>query len=369
MPESYDAFHYITYLGSRWRLIAASAAIAAALAVAVSLLMPAHYTATARIVINPPSGADTRAATAVSPIYLESLRTYEEFASSDSLFQKAAQRFNLSGGPIESLKHRVLKVEIVRNTRILEISATVREARTAQALAQFLAEATVELNRASSSANDRELLGGLEQQAREIRSNLEQTEVAWAAAISGEPTAGLEAAMEESAAERSKLEEQIQNAELEVVDLEERIKAGDSAGEMAKQQTNARARLAELRRQLADLDRQATEREKVLGIRHAHRDRLDAERKAGQAALASIEARLRDARGDSGFRGERLQVIDPGIVPERPSSPNLLLNIGIALLAGLALPVLYLTLRNNYQVRQDSWEHDRFRTAVRTRDE
>ncbi len=118
MSESFDAYRYISYLRSRWRWIAGSAALAVGLAAAVSLLMTPQYTATARIVIDPPAGADLRSAMAVSPIYLESLKTYEHFAESDSLFQKAVQKFGLHGGSIESLKRRVLQVQLVRNTRI-----------------------------------------------------------------------------------------------------------------------------------------------------------------------------------------------------------------------------------------------------------
>ena len=39
----------------------------------ISLLMPREYTATARVVIEPPAGTDSRAAITVSPVYLESL--------------------------------------------------------------------------------------------------------------------------------------------------------------------------------------------------------------------------------------------------------------------------------------------------------
>jgi len=368
MIESFDSFRYISYLRSRWRETIASAAIAVGLTFALSLIMPTRYTATARIVIQPPAGADVRSSTAVSPIYLESLKTYEQFASSDSLFQNAAQRFGLSGGPIESLKRRVLKVEIVRNTRILEISATLADAHKAQALAKFLADATVELSRASSSEGDQELLAGLEQQERDIRQNMQQTEVAWSAAIGSEPTAGLEAAIEEGAFQRSKLEEQIQAEEVSIADLGERIKAGDPAGQLGKDAGNARVRLTELRRQLVDLNGQMVEREKVLGGRQAHRDQLEADRQSAQTALASIEGRLRDARSERGSRGERLQVIDPGIVPERPSSPNIPLNIVVALVAGLTLPILYFTLRFNFEQRRNSWETDGFRSTVRTRD-
>ena len=112
-----------------------------------------------------------------------------------------------------------------------------------------------------------------------------------------------------------------------------------------------------------------SEREKLLATRQAHRDQLDAERKAGQAALAAMESRLRDARGETGFRGERLKIIDPGIVPERPSSPDLPLNVAAALLAGLVLPILYLTLAMSFQDRRAALTRGAFRAVARSRDE
>ena len=107
-------------------------------------------------------GADLRAAMAVSPIYLESLKTYEHFASSDSLFQRALEKFGVARHPLESVKRRVLKVQIVRNTRILEIAATLPEPVKAQALAKYIAEAAVELNRSTVSEGDQDLVRGLQ---------------------------------------------------------------------------------------------------------------------------------------------------------------------------------------------------------------
>jgi uncharacterized protein involved in exopolysaccharide biosynthesis len=362
MSEPFDAFRYISYLRARWQWIAASAALAAGLAAAASLVMTPRYTATARLVVDPPAGADLRAAMAVSPIYLESLKTYEHFATSDSLFQKAVRQFGLTGPSIESLKRRVLQVQLVRNTRILEISVTLPDAKKAQALAAFLAEATVETNRTSVSESDQELLRGIEQQARELRTRLQEIDASWAKAVAAEPLQGLQSAMEQAGELRSKIEEQVQSAELELADL------GDAA-EWRKQESSARSRLAELRKQIQDLDRRGAEREKLLATRQAHRDQLDAERKAGQAALAAVEARLRDARGETGFRGERLKIIDPGIVPERPSSPNLPLNVAAALLAGLVLPILFLTLEMGFQERHIAMARTGYRTVGKLRDE
>src|SRR5689334_9581043 len=147
MAEPFAAFRYISYMLSRWRFIALSCVMATLIAFLASTLIEREYTATARMVIEPPAGTDLRAAVAVSPIYLESLKTYEQFASSDSLFRTAVDRFGLrallGNQPIETLKKRVLKAAILRNTRIMEISATLPDPRKAQALAQFVAESTV----------------------------------------------------------------------------------------------------------------------------------------------------------------------------------------------------------------------------------
>jgi uncharacterized protein involved in exopolysaccharide biosynthesis len=364
MAETFDAFRYIGYMRSRWPWIAASCGIAVAIALVASLLMPREYTATARIVIDPPAGTDSRSAITVSPVYLESLRTYESFASNDSTFQKALDHFGLrsalGGRPIESLKRRVLKVAIVRNTRILEISATLPDPRKAQALALFLAEATVDTNRTLTTEGDQDFIRSFEEQERATRAKLKEIEDAWTKQLAAEPVAGLEAAIESDAESRTALEQQIQNTGLEIADAAEREKqGGPDADEIRKQASNARARLAEIRKQRDALDRQSAEREKLLAARTAHRDRLEAERKAGTASLTAIETRLREARGDAGHRGERLRVVDPGIVPERPSSPNIPLNLAAALLLGLILPILYFTLEMSYQ------EHHARRTVYR----
>src|SRR5438477_5146905 len=145
---------------SGWRIVAIACILAAAASAVASLLMPRKYTATCRILVDPPAGSDPRVSTAVSPIYLESLRTYEAFASSDDLFQQASKKFGLRSDatPIEKLKKRILKVEVLRNTKILEISATLPEPAKAHSLALYIGQQAVGLNRSVGVEADRELL-------------------------------------------------------------------------------------------------------------------------------------------------------------------------------------------------------------------
>jgi capsular polysaccharide biosynthesis protein len=364
MGDSFDAFHYIGYMRARRWWIAASCATACVLALAISAAMPREYTATARILIEPPAGSDLRSAMAISPIYLESLKTYEHFATSDSLFRKALDNFGLHGSgarPIESLKRRILRVEIVRSTRIMEISATLPDARKAQAMAQFLAESTVELNRSLTADSDRELIHTMEQQAADLRTHMQQVDAAWSRLLSTEPVDDLRDAQENAATLRSNLEEQAVGIEVEAADAAQR---GDRSSE-----ANARTRATELRRQIALLERQSNEREKLLAARSAHRDTLEAERKTAQTSLAAVENRLREARGAEGYRGERLKIVDPSIVPERPSSPNVQLNLFAALLLGLVLPVLYFTVEMAWEQQRTGSHRTVFRSLAKVRDE
>jgi uncharacterized protein involved in exopolysaccharide biosynthesis len=361
--ESFDAFRYIGYMRSRWRWIAASCVTAVALAFAASMAMTREYTATARIVIEPPAGTDLRAAVAVSPIYLESLKTYEQFAAGDSLFQKAIEKFRLRSSlgarPIESLKKRVLKVALLRNTRILEISATLPDPTQAQALAQFVAESTIDLSRSLTGEGDRDLLQGMERQQREFRDRLRENEAAWNEVLAHEPVTTLETENENAGLLRSNIEQEISRTEVELAE----------PGRRAADLTDTRARLEQLRKQLATLNMQALEREKLLSVRMAHRERLDVERKTLQVQLNGVETQLREARAGAAFRGERLKVIDPGIVPERPSAPNVMLNVAAAFLLGLVLPVLWLTLQMGYQDQRAAERRSSFQAYAKARDE
>ncbi len=326
MTGPVDALVYITYLGSRWRFIGLSCAAALVIATVMSIAERREYTATARVLIEPPAGADPRAAMEVSPVYLESLKTFEQLAASDSLFQKAGGRFQLQSltgvKAIESLKKRVLRVGLVRNTRILEIAATLPD------------------------------------------------DTEWAGVATREPVEGLRDAIEEATNLRAKLREQAGSARLEIADTAERA-AHSSASEaelLRREQDNAEARLSEIQKQIAGYDRQIADEEQLLAQRQARRDDLDARRAADQKALAAVESRLRDTRNDIGYRGERLSVIDPGVVPERPSAPNIQLNLLAALLLGLLFPLIYLAIALNLEWQRASAGRDVIEALARARD-
>ena len=228
----------------------------------------------------------------------------------------------------------------MRNTRILEISVTLPDAKKAQALAKFLAEATVELNRSGLGKRSGSVAGYRAAGARTRARDWRRSRRLGAAAVR---RAGGRVC-------RSRLEKA---ADIAVQDgrAEAEHGTGDrrrgerekTAGRPRSRSSQGNATRARAWRRCASRCRSWTgagaEREKLLATAPGASRPVGRRAQGGQAALAAMEARLREARGETGFRGERLKIIDPGIVPERPSSPNLPLNVAAALLLGLVLPI------------------------------
>ena len=350
--ESVNTYRYLSFLGSRWRFIAASCAIAVCLALGVTLMLPKLYTATCRILIQPPTGTDIRSALGVSPIYLESLKTYEHFAASDSLFLRALDQFQLRhrfpSRPVESLKAGILKVGMVRDTKILEIKVTLPDPKSAQALALYLGEETVKLSRSVDEEGDRELTQAIEKQEADAQARLDRSEAAWTRAIAQQPVDGLQQITQSGGELKSSLERQLLRAE------------ADASEGPAEEATASRARADTLRKQLAQVERDLTAQEELLARRMAERDRVATERTASEEAYSAIETRVNQVRGGLGYRSERLRIVDPGIVPEQPSAPNLPLRVLAALLLGLVVPVVFLTLELSYRTQRASskWTAD-----------
>ncbi len=337
MPDPFDAYQYLNYLRARWRLPGAVVVAAITVSLIVSLLLPKQYTAHVSMVIEPPAGSDPRAATAVSPIYLESLKTYERFASSDSLFAQAVDRFDLRGGrpkrAIEGLKRQVLKVEVPRNTKILEIAVTLSDPRKAHDAALYLAEETVKMNRKTNRAADEELIAEARQNADAAARRLAEIESRRDRFQRRSPTVdALKAQLDELRSIREEVDRLSLSADLSLVEPEARQKPGSSA------------RAERLRRQAADLDQQIAGKQQMLADRSTEMEHLEAEYDSAWAPRDQLVKRLNDLQGSVGYRGERLNLLDPGVAPERPSSPNVPLNLVVAAALGLIVALFYLTV-------------------------
>lgn len=357
MYPALDGLEFLEYLWKRKLFVGLTCVAAVVLAGGISLALTPRYTATSSLLIETPGGNDPRASTAVSPVYLESLKTYELLASSNSLFERALQDLHIRerypGSSIEALKRRILALNKPTNTTILEISATLEDPRLAQALAQYLAEHAVQLNARLDDQSNQDIAREPQRIYDEAASRLGRAEKASDEFTRGSKVTAI--SKEVAAAEnlQQELETQLARARAELAEDLARQQSSTPGGTVEGESwrleaVGAKARVQELETQAAQLGESLRQKEAEFESLNHSQVSLEAELKAARDDEESAKSKLDDAQANSALRGVRLKVLDPGIVPQRPSYPNTSLNLAIAALFSLVASVVFLAIRFAY---------------------
>jgi uncharacterized protein involved in exopolysaccharide biosynthesis len=369
MADFFDPIEYLAYLRRNWKFAAIAIGAAVGLTAAACFLLPNQYTATATLVIEPPGGMDPRGTTAVSAIYLESLKAYEQYAASDSLFERARQKFHLEEGPgspaTETLRRRVLRVLKLPDTKVLQIRATLRDPQQAQALVQFLAEETVSLNRSVGNQSEHDALTEVRKQVQDAGDKLLQAREQYNAAAAGGTQEVLADEVRDLSDLKGRLNEQLAAANTSLAEYSARagvqskeFAAADSRENLQQEIAAARARATALAEQIDTVNRDLTQKAAALAAARARTDRSQDQLRAADAGFEAMSRRANELAGSSGLRTEQLRIIDPGIVPQQPSFPNLPLFTSGALLISTMLCLAWLSLRYGL-------EQQRARTLLR----
>jgi uncharacterized protein involved in exopolysaccharide biosynthesis len=346
---------YLEFLRRRYRFILIVMAAALATAALACWLLPRRYTATSTVLIDPPGTGDPRLSTAVSPAYLESLKSFEQFASSDSLFLKACQKFNLldqaGSSSVERFKQRVLNVEKPKDTRLLRIAVTLRDSKLSQAVAQYIAEQAVLLNRGLAQDSDQRLAEDAAQQTGAAKAILDRARET--AARLGSVQSQLEEETLSLRALRERARDQALQAGVEAAELtaqETALKTAASAqsvelDSVRQRAAGARARQVAINANQQEIERRLASRESALADSRARVERAEGELATTEATFNELSKRANDLMATSGLRSEQLRIIDPGIVPQRPSFPDVPLTLGAAFALSLMAAVIFLTLQ------------------------
>jgi capsular polysaccharide biosynthesis protein len=365
MRNASEGLEFAGYLWRRRALVAITCTTALVVAGAVSLLLPARYTATASILIEPPGGNDPRSATAVSTVYLDSLKTYERFASSDTLFEHALDDLHLRqrypGASTEALKRRILDVSKPASTTIIDISATVSDPKDAQALAQYIAERTVALNISLDRQSDEDLSREPQRLFDAAKARRVAAELAKDQFIKATPVDALDKEVLTATELRSEVGKDLARARAELANYlgQQQAPQPSQAGE--PQMGWTQFEIVSTRAKIQDLESQDHQLLQVLNVKsplledlRRRRDSLDAELKSARADEDAENIKLSDVKSSSAARGVRLKVLDPGIVPQRPSFPNPPLNLAVAFVLSLMASIGYLAIRFAYSRSRDT---------------
>jgi tyrosine-protein kinase Etk/Wzc len=233
----------------------------------------------------------------------------------------------------------MLKVDKPRDTRALQVSVTLPDAGRAQAVAQYIAEGTVELSRSGGKEADEALIADADKEAETMKVRLNDAENAWQVAAAAHSIEELQSEVSNDSYLKSRAEEQLLDEQSDIAGVKK-----DQPEEGRRDAEASRARAELLQKRIAELARTMDLKGAVLAQQTVREENLKASLTAARASYDTASRRLAELRGSRGARTEWLRVADPGIVPQRPSSPNVpLILIGATSLA-LFGSLLYLTM-------------------------
>jgi uncharacterized protein involved in exopolysaccharide biosynthesis len=154
---------------------------------------------------------------------------------------------------------------------------------------------------------------------------------------------------------RLSVEQDLGRTRAELADMQAELKtfhAGDGLESQANWTTRQvealRARIGSLEEQTEALRKSNLDKTTILESRKQRREAQEAELRSARADYELAKTRFSDAQGSVAYRGERLELMDPGIIPERPSFPNTPLNVMLALVISIVASIGYLALRFGY---------------------
>jgi capsule polysaccharide export protein KpsE/RkpR len=236
----------------------------------------------------------------------------------------------------------------LKDSKILQIQATLPDPAKAAAVAQFIAAEVLNLSHKTGAGTDLEMERNADRHLIHWQDTYRKAIDAYTEFSGKWPVEALQgeiASMQDVASRtlRAAIE-----AEADSEDYAAREKSSGNSGDgnelrFLHQEAAARkARAGILRRQASELQTSLAAKGAELSKRTAQRSRLEAEAKMAQTGMDAEARHVREIRDAAGGRGEVLTVIDPGIVPQRPSSPNIVLNAIVCAFVALALSLFYL---------------------------
>jgi uncharacterized protein involved in exopolysaccharide biosynthesis len=338
--HEFEVVEFVEYLYDKRIVFLVACGVALGLTLGIGALLPKKYTAKASILIEA-EGNDLRALTVLSPAYLESLKSWESFAGSDSLYARAAQRLQVRGS-----KARVIRITRPANSTVVEINATLNDPQKAQALAQNIAEQAVELSRTMGVKTAADVASELKKQLQEAQQRLTRATQALVAFTASNPSDAPENEIRSGFDFGLRLAQDLSAARLSLAEYDAQQSSGGESA--AKQIAALGTRVRALEGQQRELALLLEKKGARLDASRVRRSALEEEQSAARTSYEEIRAKINDPLSSPEFHGARLHIIDPGVVPREASSPDLLLDFIAALFASFIGTLACLVVRFGY---------------------
>jgi uncharacterized protein involved in exopolysaccharide biosynthesis len=281
-------------------------------------------------------------------VYYELLKTYETLIFNDSLIQKTIENFGLQKAPyklnVETLRP-MLKVSLLKNTRLLEMRVEFPDARLAADIANFFARQAVNLNEEMNATDRQRAVLFFQREMEQGRHNLESANNRL---TEFNKTSGIEKRRESIRSLSGQVSEEEASLSRLKVELSEHL------AKRPRQTTEADVEVLALKNEVAIAQKALLETTRRL-------DRLTQENAAKEGTLnqlstennlagenySALGKKLQEASSRVSARTIDLQQASPALPSERPIKPRTPLNILLGAAFGfLASTLLSLLIQN-----------------------
>jgi len=353
-------------LRRRFRLIVVCSVAAALGAGILSFWQPKLYRATTHLLLAESKLADLESK-ATNFVYYELLRSYETLINNDYLVSRTIQKLELQRAPyaltVDSFRRRrVLKVELSKNTRLLEVIVEFPNAQLAAEICNYFVQQAVVFNEELNSRDAEKARLFVKEQLDRARQSMEVARNRLLEFSQTSTIEGLRESVRSMLAEKSENETELASLHLEwtrnaakkesLATSSERASDPDSAVqfrivEMQSEAAGIKASMEALRKVLETNKHTLARLEKEKALKESTQQQLLDEYDLARESYATLSKKYQDASINVGARSTDLKMIAPAVVPERPFKPRIFLNIILAGGFGLLLSVgLSLLLRN-----------------------
>jgi uncharacterized protein involved in exopolysaccharide biosynthesis len=353
-------------LGKRWlplrkriRLIVLCSLTAALGAGVLSFWQARLYRATTHLLLAESKLADLESKT-TNFVYYELLRSYETLINNDYLVSKTIQKFELYKPPyelsVDSFRRRgILKVQLSKNTRLLEVTIEFPNAQLAAAICNYFVDQAVAFNEELNSRDAEKARLFVKEQLDRAGQSMEVARNRLLEFSQGSTIEGLRESVRSLLAEKSENETELASLYLELTRTAAKReslatsseRSGDNPDsavqyrivEMQSEIAAIKASMEALRNVLETNKQTLARLEKEKALKESTQQQLLDEYDLARESYGTLSKKYQDASINVGARSTDLKMITPAVIPERPFKPRIFLNIILAAGFGLLLAV------------------------------
>lgn len=362
-------------LRKRFRLIVLCTLTAALGAGVLSFWQAKLYRATTYLLLAESKLADVDSK-ATNFVYYELLRSYETLINNDYLVSKTVQKFDLQKAPyeltVDSFRRRgILRVELSKNTRLLEVTVEFPNARLAAEICNYFVNQAVAFNEELNSRDAEKARLFVKEQLDRASQSMEVARSRLLEFNQSSTVEGLRESVGNLLAEKSGNETELAALQLELTrNVAKRESLATSYGRSSDPESAVQYRMVEMQSEIAGIKASAEALRKVLETNKQTLARLEKEKALKESTqqqlldeydlarenYATLSKKYQDASINVGARSTDLKMITPAVVPERPFKPRILLNVilagGLGLLVSVGLSFLLQNLETPRVARE-----------------